>query len=128
MGSKGFIHRIKERFYATKTDDEVPQSRELAPEVGQILKAVENFYGISKKELIESRRGVFNEPRNMAMYLTRHLRGDTLKQIGLDFKINKYSSVSSVIERIKKRMTEDRKLRAKINKLVLMSRKSQEQT
>jgi hypothetical protein len=128
LGSKGFVHRIKERFYSAKTNDEVPQSKELAPEVGQIQKAVEKFYGISEKELISSRRGVFNEPRNMAIYLTRQLRGDTLKQIGLDFKIIKYSSVSSAIERTKERIAEDRKLRAKLSKLVFILRKSQEQT
>ena len=128
LGSKGFVHRIKERFYSDKTDDEVPQSKELDPEVGQIQKVVEKFYGISKKELLSSRRGVFNEPRNMAIYLTRQLRGDTLKQIGLDFKIIKYSSVSSSIERTKKWIAADRKLRAKVNKLVFMLRKSQEQT
>jgi putative transposase len=128
LGSKGFVHRIKERFYSDKTDDEVPQFKELDPEVGQIQKVVEKFYGIRKKELLSSRRGVFNEPRNMAIYLTRQLRGDTLKQIGFDFKIIKYSSVSSSIERTKKWIATDKKLRAKVNKLVFMLRKSQEQT
>jgi chromosomal replication initiation ATPase DnaA len=64
----------------------------------------------------------------MALYLTRQLRGDTLRQIGLDFQISKYSSVSSAIERTKKGIAEERKLRAKVNKIVLMLKKSQEQT
>jgi putative transposase len=128
LGSKGFVHGIKERFFSDKTDEEELQSKELAPEVGQIQKAVEEFYQISQKELLSSRRGIFNEPRNMAIYLTRQLRGDTLKQIGFDFKVIKYSSVSSAIERTKKRIAEDRKLRTKVKKLIFMLRKSQEQT
>ena len=35
------------------------------------------------------RRGYFNEPRNVAIYLTRRLRGDTLKAVGEIFGINK---------------------------------------
>ncbi len=128
LGSTDFVRRIKERYFSDKTDDEVPQSKELAPEVKQIQKAVVKFYGISKKELLSSRRGVFNEPRNMAIYLTRQLRGDTLKQIGFDFQISKYSSVSSTIERTKKWIAKDKKIRKKVNKLVLMLIKSQEQT
>jgi hypothetical protein len=53
-----------------------------------------------EKELLISQRGSFNEPRNMAIYLTRRLRGDGLKQIGEQFQVKKYSSVSSVIERM----------------------------
>ncbi|OQX61870.1 MAG: hypothetical protein B5M56_08015 [Desulfococcus sp. 4484_241] len=35
----------------------------------------------------------FNEPRDVAIYLTRKLRRDKLTQIGRDFSINRYSSV-----------------------------------
>jgi chromosomal replication initiation ATPase DnaA len=75
-----------------------------------------------------SQRGVFNEPRNMAIYLTRQLRGDSLNQIGLDFRMNNYSSVSSAIERTKRWMAEDRKLRIKANKLFFQLSKSKKQT
>ena len=39
-----------------------------------------------------TRRGVANEARSMAIYLVRLLRGDTLEEIGKEFKITKYSS------------------------------------
>jgi len=126
LGSRDFIYRIKERVYTGKTDNEVRRSRELAPKLKQIQKAVEIFYGISRKELLSSQRGVFNEPRNMAIYLTRQLRGDSLNQIGLNFRINNYSSVSSAIERTKRWMAEDRKLRTKVKKLFFQLSKSQE--
>jgi hypothetical protein len=52
---------------------------------------------------IRTRRSVFDEPRDVAIYLTRRLRGDSLKQIGEQFQVRKYSSVSSVIEQRKQR-------------------------
>jgi hypothetical protein len=55
------------------------------------------------------------------------LRNDTLKQICEQFEMTKYSSVSSVIERMKASVAKERKLRKRVDKLVsqLMS---QEQT
>jgi len=78
--------------------------------------------------LILSKRGVFNEPRNVAIYLIRQLRGESLKQIGEQFQMKKYSSVSSVIERIKAAIENNRRLRSRIENLVSALNKSQEQT
>jgi putative transposase len=129
LGSKDFINRIKERFFPEKTDDEIPQSRELAPEPAQIKKAVCRHYRIvDENELLASKRGVFNEPRNVAIYLNRRLRGDSLKQIAEQFQVKKYSSVGSVIERIKAAVENDRRLRSRIENLVSALSKSQEQT
>jgi hypothetical protein len=33
LGSEGFVNAAKERFFARKPDGEVPESRELPPEV-----------------------------------------------------------------------------------------------
>jgi REP element-mobilizing transposase RayT len=124
LGSGDFVRWIKEKYYAGKLNDEMPQSKELAPEVDLIQRTVERFYGIDREALLRSRRGVFNEPRNIAIYLTRQLRGDSLKRIGMNFGVSKYSSVSSVIERIKKDMAQDRKLRVRTQKLILQLKKS----
>jgi chromosomal replication initiation ATPase DnaA len=74
----------------------------------------EQSYRINDTELLLSRRGVFNEPRNVAIYLMRRVRGDSLRQIGEQFQMTKYSSVSSVIERMKVFLTKDRKLRVRM--------------
>ena len=47
----------------------------------------------------------------------RHQRGDCLEEIGREFKIAKYSSVSSVIERTKAMMAKDRRLEKRVVKL-----------
>ena len=53
----------------------------------------------------------------MIRYLMRHLRGDSLEDIGKEFKVAKYSSVSSVIERMKTKIAENRKLKMRIERL-----------
>ena len=128
LGSKDFVSKVKKIFFLEKIDDEVPQSRELAPDPYQIQKVVCEYYGIDKGELLSSRRGIFNEPRNIAIYLTRRLRGDTLKQIGVYYQLNKYSSVSSIIERMNEAIAKDKKLRNRIGKLISTVHKSQKQT
>lgn len=127
LGADRFVRWVKETYYSRKKDEEIPQAKELAPSFERIKRAVCDFYGIGEERLLVSRRGVFNEPRNMAIFLTRRLRSDSLKQICDQFEMAKYSSVSSIIERMKALVKKERKLRKRVNKLIseLMS---QEQT
>ena len=128
LGSEGFVATVKERFFARKLDDEVPESRELAPDVDAIKKAVCEFYRVEGAELLVSRRGSLNEARNVAIYLTRRLRRDRLKEIGEAFQAKTYSSVSSVVERLKAALAAERRLRQRVERLVRIIVKSQEQT
>lgn len=128
LGSTDFIRRIKEKFFLEKIDDEIPQSKELAPGVDRIKEIVCQAYNINERDLLRSKRGVVNEPRNVAIYLTRRLTGDRLNQIAEHYGIKKYSSVSSVIERMKASIVTDRRLRKRIEKLHCVMTKSQKQT
>jgi putative transposase len=128
LGSEGFVNAVKERFFARKVDEEVPESRELAPEVDEIKRAVCEFYGVAEAELFVSRRGSFNEARNVAVYLARRLRRDRLKEIGEAFQMNTYSSVSSVIERVKAAFTADKRLKRRVERISRIIAKSQKQT
>lgn len=44
-----------------------------------------------------TKRGIFNEPRNIAVYLWRQIRGENLNNIGEQFNIKAYSTVSSIL-------------------------------
>lgn len=68
---------------------------------------------------------MFNEPRNVAIYLCRLLRGDLLDELGRDFDLKRYSSVSTVMERTKVQISKDRKLRQRVEKLKTVLTKSQ---
>ncbi len=126
IGSKSFIDKVKGRFFLNKGHEEVPESRFLAPEVDRIIEEVCKFYHINRQDLHASRRGYFNEPRNVAIYLIRRLRGDTLKVVGEAFGIGKNSTVSSVVERLNIEIRKNKKLKKRIEILNAKLTKSQE--
>jgi putative transposase len=128
LGAERFVSWVKYRFSIEKADDEVPQSRELTPDLDQLKVAVCNYYEATEQQLAHSRRGSSNEPRNVAIYLCRRLRGDTLRTIAQHFAMNKYSSVSSVIERMKAQISQNRKLKRRLEEIISLLQKSQEQT
>ena len=69
-------------------------------------------------------RGQLNEPRNVAMYLMRHLRGDTLSAICKEFGLKKDSSAGSIVDRVKKQILKDRQFRNKVAGIKKMITKS----
>ena len=114
LGDHQFVETVKERFFERKRHVEVPESKQLAPDTNAILKAVCDVYAIDQTQLRAARRGSINEARNMAIYLLRHLRGDSLSGIGKVFGIASYSTVSSIIDRFKVRMRSERKLMRRV--------------
>jgi len=100
---------------------------EILPDAEKIKRAICNAYGIEESSLLSSRRGVLKEPRNVAIYLARHLRGEKLEEIGGQFGISKYSSVSSVIEKLKRGMSTERKLRVRVKNIEKTLNNSQQQ-
>ena len=126
--SPKFITQVRGRFFSKKTDSEVPQRKELAPALDLLVGTVSRSYRVERKDLFYSRRGHGNDARNVAIYLARRLRGDRLREIGEAFKISRYSTVSSIVERMKIRITRDERLRKRVDHLISTIEMSQEQT
>ncbi len=124
LGSEGFIEWIKAKYYLEKRDEEVPESKTLAPSIVAIKQAVCNAYGVEEEVLSLTRRGQLNTPRNVGIYLCRKVAGLRLAEIGVVFGICKSSSVSSVIQRTERLLAEDKKLGRKVSKLAGMLTKS----
>jgi chromosomal replication initiation ATPase DnaA len=74
-------------------------------------------YGVSFAELLITRRGVFNEPRNIAVYLLRQVRGESLNNISELFNIKAYSTVSSILRRVSRLKRSDRKIKKQVNEI-----------
>jgi len=125
IGKKGFVDKIKDRFFANKTHEEIPASKSLAPDVDTIINEVCKYYKISSNDLLISRRGYFNEPRNAAIYLIRHLRCDTLKDVGKFFGIVKNSTISSIDRRLKREMMRNKKIKRNVEALKFQLGKGQ---
>ena len=53
-------------------------------------------------ELLKEVVDMDTKPRNVTIFLIRRLRGEKLEEIGRQFGIAKYSSVSSAIEKMKR--------------------------
>ena len=123
-----FTDWVKGQYFALKDDQEIPQAKELTPSLNMIINAVCRFYDVKREALYTSRRGEFNEPRNVAIYLIRRIRRDSLKEIAVQFRMEKYSSISSIIERMKIQIKKDRAIKNRVNKLHDTLIKSQEQT
>jgi hypothetical protein len=117
LGKQDFVYWVRNRYVEIKQHNEVPDSKLLAPDKESIQELVCRTYGIGKGELIKSKRGTFNEPRAVAIYLTRMIRGEGLMDICKDYNLKKYSSASSVVENVKKKLLKDGKLRKRVNEL-----------
>jgi putative transposase len=104
------------------------QTKGWQPGLDLLVGVVSRSYGGEGKDLSYSRRGHGNEARNVAIYLTRRLRGDRLKEIGEAFKIDRYSTVSTIVERMKVRIERDEGLRKRVDPLMSTIQMSQEQT
>jgi REP element-mobilizing transposase RayT len=113
-GSENFITQIRERYYLSKNSYEVPEARRLAPQPDAIISAVCDYYKVGFDELLISRRRYFNTPRNVAIYLLRHLRGDDLNSIKEIFRIKTYSTVSSIIQKMAYLKATNKKIRKDI--------------
>jgi len=125
LGSEGFIDWVKDRFFHQKSHEEIPESRSLAPDKEKIKQVVCRAYHVSEEDLLKSKRGIFNEPRNVAIYLTRRMRGDGLGEICKEFHMKRYSTASSAIERVKDQISKDVRFRKRVEKLRLILTKSQ---
>jgi len=124
-GSSDFVEKLKTKFFEQKSHMEVPESKQLAPDMERIKKTVCDYYSINETQLYESKRAVFNEARAMGLFLSRQLRGEPLKSIGNQYRIASYSTVSTVIERLKYRIESDGSLKRRYSQLrsILMSHK-----
>lgn len=128
IGSEKFKNWVKEKFSYFRYHEEIPGRKELAIEVESIKTIVSNVYRVKYKTLHGIKRKVKNEPRNVAIYLTRKLRRDKLETIGKEFAISKYSTVSTILEDMKEKLSLDRKLRKFIASIEIKLYKSQQQT
>jgi len=128
IGEKSFKDWVKDTFFKGKVDHNIPQTKTLAPSRRVIKQIVCEHYGIDEQEINLAKRGMKNIPRDMAIYLMRSVSGEPLLRIGEEMGIEKYSSVSSAVYRIKKKLPVDKQLRKDTRAMLNMIKKSQTET
>ena len=128
FGSAKFIDRIRTRFYSLRDNKEIPEAAVLSVDAAAVINVVRLIYQISEKELLTSRRGVTNIPRDLAIYTLRMYSRKSLTEIGAAFEIENYSTVSSAIERAKKALKFNVPVKKSFKEISLTLRKGQQQT
>jgi len=68
-------------------------------------------------DLLVSKRGEFNEPRNVAIYLTKLLRYNGAGEICKGFQMSRYRSASSAIERMNNKFSKNMAMRNRFDKI-----------
>jgi chromosomal replication initiation ATPase DnaA len=69
-----------------------------------------------------------SEPRNVAIYLARKRCGLRLEEIGREFGIEKYSSVSSIVTRTERQLSQNILLQQRVERIELGFNKGQAKT
>jgi chromosomal replication initiation ATPase DnaA len=76
-----FAEDINQYWQIKKKDKEVPASKELAPDLETIIPEVSRYYETKPATLRSVRRGIENEPRDVALYLIRSMRAEPLIRV-----------------------------------------------
>ncbi len=117
LGSNDFISWVKEIYFKKKIHRQIPESIQLAPAISMIIEEVCQAYMVKDKDLLIGQRGKSNEPRNVAIYLGRVLRNDTMMELGKTFGMSGYHPASSAVEPVKNNSQVNRKLQKKIEEI-----------
>lgn len=125
LGSEEFKERIKDQFGSLRFHREIPESKTLALDRKNLRKHICRAFRVKDEVLFRSRRGRENLARDVAIYLQRKYCGQTLVELGKDYGISNYSTVSSVCERVKSKLRNDRRFLAKLTKIEERLAKSQ---
>ena len=126
FGSLDFIDRVKSRNTPqVQNHSEVPQAKCFAPTIAEIKRTVCQYYGVEQRQLEQTKRGQVNEPRNVAIFLARKRCGIGLEEIGREFELFKYSSVSSIVTRTEKQLLRNKQLQNRIEEIRQKLNKSQ---
>jgi REP element-mobilizing transposase RayT len=128
FGTRDFIDWIKVTYRQLQNHKEIPESKLLAPTIKEIMQAVCQCYEIKESQLGQAQRGRMNEPRNVAIYFARKRCGLRLEDIGREFGIEKYSSVSSIVTRTKRQLSQNMLLRQRVEGIELRLNKGQAKT
>ncbi len=82
FGNETFKDWVKEVFVHLQFTQDIPESRQLAPSPKKIIQLTCRHFKVTKEQVLISKRGRENLPRDIAIYLVRHFTQQTLTSIG----------------------------------------------
>ena len=86
--------------------------------IQEIVEKVAKTFELPPESLLKTQRGVLNEPRAIAIYLSRQLEDYPLQVVADYFGIGHYSRISKVYAGVKQKIKEDRRLKRKLDQII----------
>jgi putative transposase len=119
LGTQSFRDRFKdhERWKNKEISERAILKKQTPIKV--IVKEVAKAFERSSESLLKSQRGVANEPRSVAIYLSRQLEDFPLQIVADYFGISHYSRISKVHSSIKQKIKKNPELKRKIEQIIL---------
>ena len=113
LGTQRFVDRMRDRMNQPSHLDEVPSARRLANlEPETVLDAVADYYGVQKDTFRLRRSG--KPSRDVAAWLARRLTTVTLRELAEPFGLSHPDSISSLVRRGERTVSQSPKLRKDI--------------
>ena len=108
LGSKEYIGDVLKKIGRVGKKREVPETRKINTKTSdEVIKAIERNYKISKKDIIEKKKG--NIYRKLSMYLVKKHTDLKLGQIGDIYNMD-YTAVSQSCSRFEREMSGNKRL------------------
>jgi len=82
LGCTSFKNDVREKFFELINRQEVPESKVLALDAERVITCVCKHYRISREQVLVSKRGTENLPRDIAIYLVHRFCCKTLPSVG----------------------------------------------
>jgi len=117
LGSEEFVAGLSEESCGSPFRNDAPESRILAPGLEDVLDAVCDAYQVGRDDLFAARRGWFNEPRNVAIYLLRRCHGKEAEVAADLFGLSRPGALTCARWRFRRRMLGDAALKRRVRRL-----------
>jgi len=88
------------------------------PNMSELIKQVSTVFDVTEKSILTGKRGEKNLPRWIAMYVCQEKGDHRLIDIAKKFGLMRSGSIPSIIGKLKAELQCNKKLMAKINKLM----------
>jgi putative transposase len=117
LGSEEFIEQVKQPSAAVVREYPRYERRLIQAGPDLVIGEVVRQYKVTRDEILRGKRGRENEARKVAMYLVKRYCDRTLAEIAEYFGTGSYSAVSWSCRAIEAKMTREKKLRDRIERI-----------
>ncbi len=115
LGGKEYVEDILKKIDKLGKKREIPELRRIDTKTsGEIIKAIEKKYDLSKKDIIKKKKG--NEFRKLSLYLIKKHTDLKLEQIGEIYGMD-YTAVSQSCSRFEREISGNKKLNKMIKEI-----------